>query len=478
MDFRTTPLTELAEQVRRKQISARELTAHALERIDALNPIYNAFVAVDGDRALAEAAAVDERTAKGSHSESPASTLPLAGIPLAVKDNHDAAGFRSTFGAPVLADAPAATVDSPFVARLRAAGCVVIGKTNLPEFAWSANTTNALFGPTANPFNPAHGAGGSSGGAAAALAAGMVPLATGSDGGGSIRIPSACCGLSGVKPSLGRVPGGGPKAPGWLDLSTNGPMARRLGDIVAALDVAIGPDPTDLRSLPRPEASWLAALDDPHAPARVAWAPTLGYAEPDAEVLEICHKAVEVLESLGSEVTVVESVFDTDPVGDFITLMGVCQLRTMRPLMGHPRWEEVDPVLRAVVDAAQSTTAEELVGVFDRFHAMNLSLVELFHGARILVTPTCSGVAPPAGDGQGMVNGVMTPNWVQFTYPFNMTRSPAATVCAGLTSSGLPVGLQLIGPQHGDLVVLRTAAALEVALTEARGFELLAPVPA
>ena len=142
-------------------------------------------MAVDAERALAEAAAVDEVTAKGGDPGA------LAGIPLAVKDNHDAVGYRSTFGAPVLADAPMAPVDSPFVARLRGAGCVVVGKTNLPEFAWTGNTTNALFGATANPFNPAHGAGGSSGGAAAALAAGMVPLATGSDGGGSIRIPSA-----------------------------------------------------------------------------------------------------------------------------------------------------------------------------------------------------------------------------------------------------------------------------------------------
>jgi aspartyl-tRNA(Asn)/glutamyl-tRNA(Gln) amidotransferase subunit A len=156
--------------------------------------------------------------------------------------------------------------------------------------------------------------------------------------------------------------------------------------------------------------------------------------------------------------------------------MGVCQLRTMRPFMGHPRWEEIDPVLRAIVDAAQSTTAEQLVQIFDRFHLMNLALVGLFHRARILVTPTCSGLAPPIGTGQSEVNGVMTPAWVQTTYPFNMTRSPVATVCAGLGTNGLPVGLQIVGPQHADLVVLRTAAALETALTAARGFDLLAPV--
>jgi aspartyl-tRNA(Asn)/glutamyl-tRNA(Gln) amidotransferase subunit A len=470
MDFRLTSLAELARSVRTRQVSARELTMQALERIDTLNPTYNAFVAVDAERALSEAAAIDNATAKGGDPG------PLAGIPLGVKDNHDAIGYRTTFGAPVLADGPRATVDSPFVARLRAAGCVVVGKTNLPEFAWSGNTSNAVFGPTANPFNPDYGPGGSSGGAAAALAAGMVPLATGSDGGGSIRIPSACCGLSGMKPSLGRIPGGGPVGPGWLDLSTNGPMARRIADVVTALEVSVGPDPSDLRALPRPEASWLAAIEDPHVPVQVAWAPTLGYAEVDTEVLEICQRAVGVLESLGAEVNVVDTVFETDPVDDFLTLMSVCQLRTMRPFMDHPRWEEIDPFLRAIVDAAQSTTAEQLVQVFDRCHLMNLTLVDLFHQSRILVTPTFSGTAPPVGTGQSLVNGVMTHKWLQFTYPFNMTRSPAATVCAGVTAAGLPVGLQLIGPQHADLVVLRTAAALEAALGSARGGDLLAPV--
>ena len=169
------------------------------------------------------------------------------------------------------ADDPPATVDDPFVARLRAAGCVVVGKTNTPEFGWMGNTTNAIFGPSLNP-STIQRTGRLVGGSAAALAAGMVPLATGSDGGGSIRIPSACCGLSGMKPSLGRVPSGGPNPPGWPDLSTNGPMARRIADVARALDVAVGPDPTDLRSLPRPEANWLAALEDAHVPVKIAYA--------------------------------------------------------------------------------------------------------------------------------------------------------------------------------------------------------------
>jgi aspartyl-tRNA(Asn)/glutamyl-tRNA(Gln) amidotransferase subunit A len=468
IDFRTTPVRELVRSVRAKEVSARELAQASLDRIATLDPTYNAFVAVDGERALAEADALDARIASG------ADPGPLAGIPIGVKDLQDAAGFTTSYGSALHADDPPAVDDSPFVARLRAAGCVVVGKTNTPEFGWMGNTFNSVFGATLNPFHTGRGSGGSSGGASAALAAGMVPLATGSDGGGSIRIPSACCGLSGMKPSLGRVPAGGPHPPGWIDLSTNGPMARRIADVALALDVSVGPDPTDLRSLPRPEASWLAALEDPHVPVQVLYAPTLGYATVDGEVAAACERAVGVLESLGAEVTVLDSVFDEDPVGDFLTMTAACTLRTLQPLMDHPRWEEVDPLLRHLLAAAESTSAVELLRVLDRFHAMNLRLVELFHSARILVTPTCSAVAPHAGEMTSLVNGEATVNWVQFTYPFNMTRSPAATVCCGLNRDGLPIGLQLVGPQHADLVVLRTAAALE----EALGIDALADLPA
>ncbi len=467
LDFRTTTVAELARSVRTKEISARELTEAALARIERLNPIYNAFVAVHGDEALGDAAAIDARIAEGGDPG------PLAGIPLGVKDLQSARGYVTTYGSALHADDAPAGADDPFVARMRAAGCVILGKTNTPEFGWMGNTTNAIFGPSLNPFDTSRGPGGSSGGSSAALAAGMVPLATGSDGGGSIRIPSACCGLSGMKPSLGRVPAGGPNPPGWVDLSTNGPMARRIADVTRALDVAVGPDPTDLRALPRPEANWLAALDDPHVPVSVVYSPTLGYATVDAEVAAVCERAVGVLASLGADVIVVDAVFDDDPVGDFLTLTGAATLRTLRPFMDHPRWDEVHPVLRYFVNAAQSTTAEQLLRVFDRFHLMNLKLVDLFRTARILVTPTCAAVAPHADEMTSTVNGEDTANWVHFTYPFNMTRSPAASVCVGTSEAGLPIGLQLVGPQHGDLVVLRTAAALEAALD----LDTLAPIP-
>jgi aspartyl-tRNA(Asn)/glutamyl-tRNA(Gln) amidotransferase subunit A len=468
MDFRSESVAALAKSVRDGQVSARELTEHALGQIALHNPVLNAFVSVDEDRAHAAADAVDQKVAAGIDPG------PLAGIPLGVKDLEDAVGHVTTHGSPVFADDAPAVADSPLVARLVAAGCVVVGKTNTPELGWKPDTENRLFGQTRNPWNLEHSPGGSSGGSAAAIASGMVPLATGSDGGGSIRIPSSCCGLSGMKPSLGRVPSGGALPPDWQNLSTKGPLARRLSDVAFALDVAVGPDPSDLRSLPRPEASWLAALDEPRPPRKVAWSPTLGYAEVDAEVLSICERAVELMASLGCEVVEVDRVFDADPVGEWLTLSGVYNLRTHAGIRGTPAWDQIDPILAMVIDGAAATSALDVVLAEDACHTLNLRLVELFHDVRLLITPTVAAEPPPlALRGSGMINGTADYNWVKFTYPFNMTRSPAASICVGLTAAGLPVGLQLVGPQHGDLVVLRSAAALEAAI----GFDAIAPYP-
>jgi aspartyl-tRNA(Asn)/glutamyl-tRNA(Gln) amidotransferase subunit A len=244
--------------------------------------------------------------------------------------------------------------------------------------------------------------------------------------------------------------------------------------VVAALDVVVGPDPTDLRSLPRPEASWPAALDNAQMPVRVAWSPTLGYAPVDDEVAQICRRAVTVLGSLGVEVVEIEAVFDEDPVRDWLTLAMAYNLRTLAPYRGTDMWTRIDPLLAASMDwAADNLTALDLVHAEDACHRLNVRLVELFHDVRLLVTPTCAAVPPPhALESAGMINGAVDPNWVRFTYPFNMTRSPAATVCAGLSAAGLPVGIQLIGPQHADLVVIRSAGALEAAL----GFDEIAPI--
>ncbi|HUD69890.1 MAG TPA: amidase family protein [Acidimicrobiales bacterium] len=450
---------EVARRVREGDWTAREATELALSVISERNGEVNAFVAIDEERSLEQAAAVDALIASGSDPG------PLAGVPIGVKDLEDAVGFPTTFGSPLSADAAPAIRDSHLVERLRRAGCVVVGKTNTPEYGWTACTTNAVFGYTHNPWNLEHSAGGSSGGSAAAIAAGMVPLATGSDGGGSIRIPSALCGLSGFKPSFGRVPAGGPRPPGWLHFSSKGPMARSILDVALALDSVVGPEQDDLSSIPRPEASWLDAVTTPGLPIRVAWSPTLGYAPVDHEVLAACERALGVLEGLGVDVIEVPDVFESDPVVAWLDVVAACHARDFAELTDHPRFEELHPQLRAIAEHGSKVSGVDIVRAYDEFHRLNLRLVELFRDARILCTPTTAAPAPHERDGiLGVINGVQDVAWVRFTYPFNMTRNPAATVCAGLTSAGLPVGLQLVGPQHADLLVLRSAAAFESAL--------------
>jgi Asp-tRNA(Asn)/Glu-tRNA(Gln) amidotransferase A subunit family amidase len=240
-------------------------------------------------------------------------------------------------------------------------------------------------------------------------------------------------------------------------------MARTTADIAAALDAVIGPDPTDLRSLPMPDPSWAASVDDPHVPIRVAWSPTLGYAKLDSAVRAVCEHAVAVVSDLGAEIIEVESVFDADPIQAWLKMSNAYLLRSLSSAYGTELWKQVTPALAAQLEKAAATTAVELVRAEDECHRLNLRLVKLFHDVRLLVTPTVAALAPECGR-PGLINGVPTWAWVEFTYPFNMTRSPAGTVCAGLSEDGLPVGLQLVGPQHGDLVVLRAMAAVEQAL--------------
>ncbi|MEI8050499.1 MAG: amidase [Actinomycetes bacterium] len=459
MDFRIDRVTDLAAKVRTGEVSATELTTHSLERIASLNDSINAFVAVNEAHALEQAAAIDQLVAAGGDPG------PLAGIPIGVKDLEDAAGFQTTQGSPLLSDVAVATSDSVLVARLRQAGCVVVGKTNTPEFGWTSRTDNALHGLTRNPWNLDHSPGGSSGGTAAAIAAGMVPLGTGSDGGGSIRIPSAACGLSGMKTSFGRVPNGGPHAPGWLELSSKGPMARSIFDVAAALEVVIGPDPSDLGSLPKPEASYLDAMIEPRLPARVGWSPDLGYAPVDREVLAACESALAKLDDLGVEVVEISGPFDEDCVDSWLTIVGSCLARSMAHLADDERYEKTDPILRMIVDGGAGSGGIDLVRALDEAHLLNLRLVEMFHNVRLLLTPTMAGVVPPSAlGGLGLINGETDVNWVRMTYPFNMTRSPASSVCVGMASSGVPIGMQVVGPQHADLAVLRATGALELAI--------------
>lgn len=438
----------------------------SLAAIDRHDGELNCVVARNDEAALAAAAAVDRRISEGK------AVGPLAGVPLLVKDLEDAAGLPTSLGSASLgpADLPPAAHDSVQVARLKAAGAVVVGKANTPELGFTARTNNLRFGETKNPWDLSRSPGGSSGASAAAVAAGLVPLATGSDGGGSIRIPAALCGLSGFKPSLGRVPHGGAEPPAWHHLDSRGPMARTTRSIAIALDAVIGPDPTDLRSLPLPEASWSGAAAQPGLPIRIAWSPTLGYAPVDSEVLEVCTSAVKGIAEMSVEVEQVDAVFDADPLFSWLSLTNAYNRRTLASVEDRT---SIDPDLLMLLEFTAADAVVDVVRAEDECHRLNLRLIELFRRCRLLLCPTTAAVAPRLG-ASGSINGVEDPNWVRFTYPFNMTRSPAGSVCVGYTRAGLPVGLQVVGPQHADLAVLRAMAAIEDAL----GVMRPAPFPA
>ncbi|HEU5084071.1 MAG TPA: amidase family protein [Acidimicrobiales bacterium] len=464
--FLGTTVEQVAAEVASRAVSAREQVERALRQIDRLDGTLHAFVVVDAERAITDAERIDQRIAAGE------AVGPLAGVPLAVKDVEHVAGLRTTYGSALHADDAPATEDSEHVARLRAAGCVVIGKTNTPEFGWQADTSNQVFPATGNAWDPTRSAGGSSGGSAAAVAAGMVPLATGSDGGGSIRIPSAVHGLSGMKASLGRVPIGGPRPPQWMHLSCKGPMARRIRDVALALDAVIGFDPTDVHSLPPHHgASWRESLEDLLPPRRVLWSADLGYGTVDAEVAAVCRAAVDRLADQGTEVIEVDAVFDEDPAFVWASVAYGAILRTLERHRDTDAWERITPGLRTMLGLVEGQRATDVLRAIDAGHLLNHRLVELLHGGAVLLCPTVAGQTGPVG-GQGTIDGEPSTSWVSFTYPFNVTGSPAGTVCAGHTADGMPVGLQVVGPRLGDVVVLRVLAHLEDLL----GVDTVAPL--
>jgi aspartyl-tRNA(Asn)/glutamyl-tRNA(Gln) amidotransferase subunit A len=452
-DFRTVTVEELARRVADRELTAAEVTDAALDRIGALNPKLNAFVALDPDDAQIQAATIDARLDGGDD------VGPLAGIPIGVKDLEDAKGFQTTRGAMHLRDVAPADEDSTEVARLRAAGCVILGKTNTPEFGWVGDTYNPLFGATRNPWNIERSPGGSSGGTSAAVASGMVPLGTGSDGGGSIRIPSGLTGMSGLKPSQGRVPSG-PAPMGAADLSTVGPMARRIRDVALALDVVVGPTPGDLRSLGHPGESWRAALDDPPAPARVLWVPSIEGFGPDAEVGAVCRTAVDRIAAAGVEVVESGPVLE-NVIPSFLLLFYGNMVPSYRDLMGTDAWADVTPGLAAIVEGAHDrATLDSVEEARKQAQAHSLRLAEAMEGYDVLISPLTAGHAP-VSTRDGTVDGEETVSWVSYTYPFNVTRRPAGTTCAGFAADGMPIALQIVGHQLADRRVLEVTAWIE-----------------
>jgi aspartyl-tRNA(Asn)/glutamyl-tRNA(Gln) amidotransferase subunit A len=449
----------LADDVRARRVSARELLDVHLARIEALDEELNAFCHLDADGARYAADGIDQRIKAG---DDPG---PLAGVPLGVKELHDVAGMPSTHGSLVYRD-HVATHDSIAVARLRAAGAVIVGKTTSPEFGSMNFTRTFLHGVTRNPWNPERTPGGSSGGSAAAVAAGMVPVATGGDGGGSIRIPSAYCGLFGFRATFGRIPEG----PGSFDsslTSMHGPMVRSVRDAARYVDVTAGPSATDPTSLPKPSESYERIVVNGEAVARLqgrraTWSATLGYAVADPEVEKLAYTAaVALCDAAGIEL--IDVPVNLPKPGGSWGMLSSIDLCAEHLEAVRTRLDEITPFVRRGFQSVMEMGAEVVARAVRRRAELIAALAPIFEEVDFVLTPTTATTAfvaegPPPTEIAGRPVGLMgaTP----FTAPFNLTMQPAASIPAGFID-GLPVGLHVVGRRHEDDLVLGTGALME-----------------
>jgi aspartyl-tRNA(Asn)/glutamyl-tRNA(Gln) amidotransferase subunit A len=446
---------ELAALVRSKEISPAEVMDETLKRMEAINPRLNAFVALRAERALEEARRMTDRIAAGRDPG------PLAGIPIGVKDLEDVQGMVTSFGS-IPFRGNMARSDSVQVARLRKAGAIVLGKTNTPEFGFTGFTKNRLYGVTRNPWDPERTPGGSSGGSAAAVAAGLVPLATGSDGGGSIRIPACYSGCFGIKPTYGRIPMG----PGNLLHMTGtwalGPLSRTVGDAALYLDCTAGYHPADPASLPRPSISFETCLEQVPPQLKIAYSPTLGYARVQRDVADLVEDAVKSFEQMGHHVELWEEEFP-EVSEAWARLMNIELYGMLHGNFARIR-EELGRTLVLSLDQARLLSVDDLIGVQKIRTRLNEVLWKLFEQVDLLLTPAMPTEAFGAkGPPPSEIDGHPIPllGAVAFTYPFNLSGHPAATVPVGHTGAGLPAGLQIVGPRHRDDLVLQAARAYE-----------------
>jgi aspartyl-tRNA(Asn)/glutamyl-tRNA(Gln) amidotransferase subunit A len=457
MDERLLAGWEIADGVKAKRFSAREVLEAALKRIEAKNPALNAFIVVDAEAARADADAVDAAIARG---EDPGR---LAGVPMGIKDLEPVKGMLYTEGSRAYAGRVAAA-DSVQVARLRAAGAVFLGKTNTPEFGYKGFTENQLWGPTRNPWDPTKTPGGSSGGSASAVAAGMVPLCSASDGGGSIRIPASFTGCYGIKPSAHRIPRANVHAPTWGSFSTLGPMARTVRDSARYMDVASGPHPNDLEVLDSQGHNFEAAVLGPTPKLkRIAFSADLGYAAVEPEVVEVTRRAAQSLaDCLDAELVEAGPGFP-DPLNAWVTIAASGDTRLVDAMTADER-ALLEPGFARFAEVGRAITAVQIAESLEIRHQANRTMTAFFEQYDLLLTPTTAALpfvaeGPPPSQIAGREGAIFIP----CTYPFNFTGHPAASIPAGLSASGLPIGLQIVAPRLADALLLQVSAAFEAA---------------
>jgi aspartyl-tRNA(Asn)/glutamyl-tRNA(Gln) amidotransferase subunit A len=451
-DLCSLTAVELLDGYRMRRLSPVDVTRAVLERIEQLNPVLNAFVLTANEECLLAAKASEARWMAG---------LPkglLDGVPVSIKDIILTKGWPTLRGSKTVDPKGPWNEDAPATARLRESGAVLLGKTTTPEFGWKGITDSALSGITRNPWNPEKTPGGSSGGAAAAVAAGMGPLAVGTDGGGSIRIPCSFTGLFGLKPSFGRVPAW-PLSP-FGTVAHVGPMTRSVADAALMLNVLAQPDARDWHALPYEARDWRTDLDHGVADLRIAYSPDLGYAKVDAEIAAIVRQAVSVFADLGAKVEEKNPGFD-NPERIFRTQWFSGAAALMRTIKQK---DLVDPGLVEIAAEGAKITAQEILEAQMQRGALGTHM-NLFHrDYDLLVTPTLAIAAfDAAKDTADAKLHNRWVDWTPFSFPFNLTQQPAASIPCGFTKAGLPVGLHIVGPRYADALVLRAARAFETA---------------
>ena len=458
-DLAFTPAVDLRPLIDSKQVSIVELTELFLRRIDALNPRLNAYLTVTAEEARADARVKDQALLRGeAHG-------PLHGIPISIKDLEMTKGIRTTFGCAIFKD-HVPDEDSVVVERVRNSGAIILGKTNTPECGFIPTTDNRLGDSCRNPWNTDCTTGGSSGGAGAAVAGGLCTLGIGSDGGGSIRIPASFCGVYGIKPSQGRVPQyGGVGGPAYSNFIQSGPMTRTVRDSALILQVLSGPDSRDIGCMKSEPPDFLGALEQGVSGLRLAWSPDMGYAIVDPEVAETTSKAARLFEELGC--TVEEPGLSMeDPYPDLGIIFGVIAYTSYGRLLEAHAEEFTDYGLRIIEDGRDTSVAD-----YNRslLHVLQLQarMEAFFERYDLLLTPTMAVPAFPVGQHPRFIGGrpVKDPStaYWPFTYAFNMTMQPAASIPCGFSSNGMPIGLHIVGRMGEETTVLRASAAFEQA---------------
>ncbi|MFI7532328.1 amidase [Streptosporangium sp. NPDC049376] len=445
---------EMLELLRTRQVGAVELLRAHLRRIEEVNPRVNAIVTLAAERALAEAEQADRDLARG-HPRG-----PLHGLPVAHKDLTETAGIRTTYGSPLFAD-HVPPRDSILVRRMREAGAITVGKTNTPEFGTGSHTVNELFGVTRNPYDLSRSAGGSSGGAAAALAAGMIPLADGSDMGGSLRNPASFCNVVGLRPTPGRVPAPSPTA-AWFTLGVPGPMARTVTDLALLMSVISGFDAVSPLSIAESGQAFAGSLEIDPARLRIAWSPDLGDLPVDPETARVTASAPEVLQGLGARVEQVRL-----NLSDAEEAFRVYRAWYYALSYGGMPAERLGANVRWNVEQGLKVTGADLARAERLRSGLYRRMGRFFGDHDFLLTPVSQVPPFPVGEPYvSEIDGEPMPDylaWMRSAYWISVLHAPAISVPCGFTRDGLPVGVQIVGRPFDDLGVLRLARLFEQA---------------